>query len=250
MNLKNIYYRYRNYQDRKHVIGKLEPGPTPFFGKTATILGGGSLSERDTNLLSKSGVDLALNQSFQKGIEIRNIVFELPTAPYPSKQPLALSSSAKVYLDYLRRMKDSGSKLYYRPSFRDSLNGMYEQFENIADYYSYEQRYVEDNKYILDRIRSDNNAPTPYYRYSIFLAIWWAVSAGCKEIHLYGFELPHSYQKHQSGFQHKTLDLHKGENAYTLLYKLWIELMSNGIEIKMDERGALTKLTGAIRGCE
>ena len=143
-------------------------------------------------------------------------------------------------------MKQSGSKLYYRPSYRDGNSGMFQKYGYVADYYSYEQRYIEDNKKILDQLKKSIDGPIPYYRYSIFLAIFWAVAARCREIHLYGIELPHVFREDQLVFSTETLKILKGDNVYTLLYKLWIDLLKDGIEIKMDERGALSNLTRKV----
>ena len=247
MTLKNILYRYLSIKDRRHVLGLLKIGPVPFLNNAATILGGGNISENGLETLKQEGVDLAINQSFQQDVEIRNIVFELPRKFNSVDKTASLATNAaEEYLEHLIKMKQLGSKLYYRPSSRDATNGMFNRFGYLADYYSYEQRFVENNTNILNQCLNSNNAPTPFYRYSIFLAIWWAVAAGCKEIHLYGIELPHVFKEDQLDFGHKTLNIVKGENAYTLLYKLWIDLLDKGIVIKMDERGALSNLTRIV----
>ena len=234
MLLKKIYFEYLSAKDRRHVIKKLKPGPSPFLNNTAIILGGGKVLESDLKKLKNTGVDLALNRSWQESVEIRNIVFEIPKEP------------DKKYLEHLENMKASGSKLFYRPSYRDLNNGMYIQYEHIPDYFSFEQRVEVNNINILDQVKNNTDLPTPYYRYSIFLAIWWAVASGCKEIHLYGFELPHNLKENRVVFGSETLNFHKGDNAYTLLYKVWIDLLGDGIEIKMDDKGVLSNLTRKI----
>ena len=243
MTLKNIWYRYLSTKDRRHVLGLLEIGPAPFPNEVATILGGGNISKNGLETLKKEGVDLGINRSFQQDVEIRNIIYELPKMSNLVDKDTSFTTNTEEYLKHLIKMKQLGSKLYYRPSSRDATNGMFNRYRYIADYYSYEQRFVENNTNILNHCLNSKYAPTPYYRYSIFLAIWWAVAAGCKEIHLYGIELPHVFREDRVGFGSETLNIHKGENAYTLLYKLWIELLDNGIEIKMDEMGALSNLT-------
>jgi|SaaInlStandDraft_1057018.scaffolds.fasta_scaffold80964_2 hypothetical protein len=246
MTLKNILYRYLSTKDRRHVLGLLKIGPVPFLNNAATILGGGNISENGLEILKQEGVDLAINQSFQQDVEIRNIIYELPKKSNLFDKTTSSSTNTEKYLEHLIKMKQLGSKLYYRPSSRDATNGMFNRYGDIADYYSYEQRFVENNTNILNHCLNSKNAPTPYYRYSIFLAIWWAVAAGCKEIHLYGIELPHVFKEDRVGFGSVTLNIHKGENAYTLLYKLWIDLLDNGIEIKMDEMGAISNLTRIV----
>lgn len=246
MILQNIRYKYLSSKDRRHIIGRLEVGPTPFLCSVATILGGGNISDSGLDKITRDGVDLAINQSFQPDVEIRNIIFELPKSPKVDDKTTISINKSNEYLYYLDKMKKSGTKLYYRPSRRDAINGMFEQYGYLADYYSYEQRFYINNMAILENLKKKNNHPTPFYRYSIFLAVWWAVASGCKEIHLYGVELPHNLNEDGVGFGHKTLNIVNGDNSYTLLYKLWIDLLKVGIKIKMDNKGALANLTGPI----
>lgn len=232
MYLKSIYFKALSNRDRKHVKGKLNIGPSPFMNNTAVILGGGSISDKGLRILETQGVDLALNSSKNDSLLIKNIMFEIPNLT-DDKQFIF------TYYDYLKKMHINGTKLYYRPSARDSQNELFNKFKNIIDYYVYEQRVTEDNHAIFKQFKH-KNMPIPYYRYSIFAAIWWAVLSGCKEIHLYGFELPHTIVNSTLD-AHPTLKLVNGENVFTLLYKLWIDLLDYGIEIKIDNSGALSK---------
>jgi len=248
--LLNLRYVYLSRRDRSGVVNKLPVGPSPFKGPIAIILGGGRVSEEGGELLKDVGVDLAINASNFSGARIRNIVFEIPRTDQLTEEKMQVPPDHIKYLNGLLAKKAAGTRLYYRPSARDFSHKLYKSFLDAADYYSFERRFAVDNLEIAKFVSLPGLKPTPYYRFSIFLAIWWAVASGCKEIHLYGITLAHASPDPLGPGTHKSLRLVKGENSLTLLYKLWLELRTIGVDLKIDNGNSLSGVLPTIQGEE
>ncbi|MDC1510705.1 hypothetical protein N8575_02055 [Gammaproteobacteria bacterium] len=206
------------------------------------------MSPEGYELLKHIGVDLAINASTAADVSIRNVIFELAKTSPLQEKDLNFSQIQEPYLQNLRAKKAQGARLYYRPSIRDPSNTLYESFLDAADFYSYEQRFAVDNFEIMNYLCSPRLKPTPYYRQSIFLAIWWAVASGCSEIYLFGITLAHVSPKNPVLKNHPTLRLVKGENAFTLIYKLWLDLRTMGVELKIDNGCSLSGVLPPIFG--
>lgn len=231
--MKDVIYRIMSWKDQWHVdnINGIE---SPFTEDVATILGGGIVSLDGLVLLKKRGVDLALNYSKLEGVEIRNIVYELPRKNY------------KLMMNHLQEFKKAGSKIHYRPSARDSKIHLIQEFININDQNLRERRISFNKKNLIQIVKNKNINYVPYYRCSIFMAIMWAVISGCKKIDLYGINLSHDFMFNPEKKMHGTLRLIKDENAYTLMYKTWRYLMEMGIEIRVDQFGVMREIFGRV----
>lgn len=232
--MKDALIRILSWRDQWHVRCNIG-NDSPFNGEVATILGGGKVSSGGIELLKRQGVDLALNYSKLEGIEIRNIVYELPI------------KNQKSMLNHLLEFKKLGSKIHYRPSTRDRESPSIQTFININDQNLRERRIIFNKKNIKKIIENKNITYIPYYRCSIFMAIMWAVISGCKKIDLYGVNLSHDFMLNPDQTMHGTLRLVKEENAYTLMYKTWRYLMELGVEIRVDEYGVMSEIIRRVK---